>query len=568
MNTRHLSAVATFLFVLAFTGQTEAAPRKLMVFARDHTFLPEIIHTLRALKNKDTNGPMFEVTNLNLLTIGRLEVGTLDELLRYYELEPNLRRKSSWARDQDTEVLKLLQQAQAYIRIDVLAKGSFLEFQLIISDSLRPHASDEFPVLVTSDSRYEGFVLDISQPNYRDLLYDALRRIYPATNLSPKIKTTVSNATLVADTYFVSLGRPAVIDASESFDSDSPNKQLRFSWTQINPLDTLLPVPSSRMVKLIPDSVQQEVRFNQLGEYLIRVSCFDGVSWSAPSDLRFMCVTSPFIRSDAKVTSTTYGFSNRFIEFPVVVRSANGRPMLHSTAIAENWIPSLAHRILGWADSREVIWPDSVAQSTNLTQSSGPDTTLWYGKIRLMRIPQHGVNSVRLKIVADDGHAQSDTQIVLIKHRNMSTMLSFDLLVRKYSGYRSGVDEKDSLWSARVAELRYGTRLNFSRIFGFHFGAVLPLSTDKENAPSNFDTPGMYYGFCVDPISFYIEETGQYTGVSWSVEFGKYFGLDALTFEHGIFPHWRSFAGRMTIQTGSEWYMVLIPLLSFQLLME
>lgn len=231
------------LSLFALYSQGDAGEKKLLLFARNMTFLPEIEDILKNLHDYKSGEEIFtEIINVNKWSINRLEEGEIDQLIRYYESGRELRRRSRWSIDRNDSLLNIINQANCYMRIDVLEKLPLLEFQVLISDSLPEIPTGEFRVLVTKLSRFTGFVIDISKDSYMLDFINSVKGLFPRCNRPPIVKVMLNKDAHEDGRYYFGVGREVVINASYSYDTDSDNNELQFSWRQLNPRGEEIPV--------------------------------------------------------------------------------------------------------------------------------------------------------------------------------------------------------------------------------------------------------------------------------------------------------------------------------------
>jgi hypothetical protein len=512
-----------FYLILSIHNLSWAKQRNLLLYALNTTFLPDIENVLRDLRDYQTNEPIFsKITNLNKWSINRLESGQLDELIRFYESSPELRSKSESAKRADKLFLELIRQTDAYIRIDVLPKLPLLEFQFIITDSLPEVETGNFLMMVTNESRYRGFVIDISREEYHYQLENYLKRLFPNSN-RPPIQIVKLNIEKNEDGYYYfGVGRTAILDATQSYDLDTPPEHLRFHWAQKNPNDDHKPVPENEIVPIDGSSKKQVLSFTNKGEYHIALTVSDGIADSKEEIIKIKVIDSPKLLAESYYSLKSKGLLSdcRFrIPFSIILpQGESAKPNIF-------WVSKTVHRSF----LLQAIWgkPDIRTLSPNtykvnyLSQTINSQSSTKYYEVVVEEEGAIADYQYEFHIAAQSSKLLSDTLQVRVDFQNRQCCFTGDFLNFSFFGHRDTV-----YTDKRVLAFRLGMRLHVYKETSLDFGKIIPLfEEDVEDSLDIFHTPDSYFSFNYSYLSIPIYLSKGKNGIGCSMDIGRLFGF-------------------------------------------
>lgn len=317
--------ILIFTIIIISTGYIRADNQRLLLYANDVTFLPQIEDILSRLRNRDNNNRLFsEIVNLNKWSINRYDVNQLENLIRLYESPGMLRRKSDLSVKEDSATATLIRQCTSYIRIDVLTKLPLIEFQLIVSDSLPPTKSlNEYPTIINASSRYVGFIVDISRGEISTQLENSLKRIFPISNHPPNYIVKSNNPMRSNNTFYIIRGQRVFLDASQSYDYDTPWASLSYKWRQLNPAGTNLPLDPEEIVTIEQTGKRIEFVPRNSDAYCFALTITDGIASSKEVLYHVLVVPPPatFAVKVLNVKGTSLLFNKPEIRIPFAIYS-------------------------------------------------------------------------------------------------------------------------------------------------------------------------------------------------------------------------------------------------------
>lgn len=467
-----------------------AAERNLLLYASSTEFLPAIENVLRGLRHRETGLPIFSrVTNLNKWFINRQELGNLDNLVRFYESAQQLKTPSKDALKGDSLVGAFVREGNTYIRIDVLPKPPLLEYQLVITDSLPPVKQNGYPVIISTESRYEGFVVDISRDDYRYQLENALKGLFPESNRPPTAVVKVSAEKQEDGYHYVGTGHTVVLDAAESYDPDTPPERLTFRWRQQSAGGELAPLTEREITALDPSSRKQTLAFQDTGEYHFALTVSDGITESDQKMIKIRAVEPPRLSSQRLHSMKSKGvLSDRKFHVPFSVELEQG----------DSAEVKVLRASLTWRRSPWTRWIRGEPQSRPLDPAKQQVRRLFTtgeGQRRISHyelVVEHKMTQddwrYQFQVAAEDPRGTGDTLDVRVDFRSNDYCFAVDFVKFAFFG------KKDTLpVDQRVLALRFGTKIHLYKGSYFEFGSIETLwEEDIEDSLDIFAIPHMY----------------------------------------------------------------------------
>lgn len=530
-----LIGILVLCCILCLYDLSWAGGKNLVLFARNTTFLPEIERILRDLRNYNTNDSIFSsITNLNKWSINRLELGSLDELVRFYESSRELRKKSRSTLKADALFRELIGEADSYVRIDVLPKLSLLEFQLIITDSLPSVKKSEFPIIVTTESRYEGFVIDISREDYHYQLQNSLKRLFPKSNRPPIPRIKLNKEKNEDGYYYFALGRSAILDASESYDFDTPSEHLQFRWAQKNPASDVRPLPDNEIAPLDISSRKQVVSFSKKGEYHFALTVNDGIVDSRQEIIKIRVIDPPYLSAESQYSIKSNGLlSDQKFRIPFSISVKQGESAVPRILLASirNPRPFLLQKILGKREPRTL---DAARYEVNYlasTVNSNPERKDY--EVVVQEQSAVGDYQYQFHIIAQNTKCVSDTLDIIVDFQDRDLRFTGTFINFGFFGERNGVATQK-----RVVGLCCGLRYYLYKDISLGLGKIVPLfEEDIEDSLDIFDTPDMYWALNWKYMSMPIYISHKKTGIGVSIDYGRLFGLFPLSLGGARYGH-------------------------------
>lgn len=536
--------------VLCLHDSGWAEDRVLLLFARNTTLLPEIERILRNMPNHETNQSSFsEIINLNKWWINRLELGDLDELVRFYESAPGLKRKSKEALRADALVRDFVGKAHTYIRIDVLPKLPLLEYQLVITDSLPPVKEDEYPVIVSRESRYEGFVVDISRDDYSYQLENALKRLFPESNRPPIPVVKVSTEKQDDGYHYVGIGHMVVLDAAQSYDTDTPPERLTFRWHQESPRGELAPLTDQEITAIDPSSRKQTLTFQDTGEYHFALTVSDGITESEQKMIKIKAVDPPRLSSRRLHAMKSDGLlSDKKFRVPFSVELEQGdSAKVRVLRASLTWRRSPWMRWMRWIRGEPQSRPlDPAKQEVRrlFTTGEGQRRISHYELVVEHRMTQDDWR-YQFQVAAEDPRGTGDTLDVRVDFRSKDQCIRLDFVRFAFFGKKDTVTVDQ-----RVLALRFGTKIHLYKGCYFEFGNIKTLwEEDIEDSLDIFDMPGTYVELGSRNITVPIYFTGGRTGFGARLRLGP-ISLGFARFGHKYSSFDASVGSDLSIGTG------------------
>jgi len=561
MNRRGIAIAVLIGLIICRTGV--AGDRTLLLFAKEPSFLPAIEATLDSLRDFETGDSIFsKITNLNKWSVNRHEEAELDNLVRYYESGPLLRRKSSSKRRADDSLTVLIKAATAYIRIDVLQKLPLVEFQLLITDSVPMGNTAEFPELITAQTRLVGFVIDISRGDCQNQISKAIRALFPRSNMPPRVILRVPEAREVGGAYYMAIDRPLTLDASESYDPDDSRTELRYSWRQINTTDTSRPVPSASLVQLAPGAKHQDLSFAEPGQYEFGLLCTDGISLSSEQVIRLVVTEPPLLKAGPVEPIKTYSFSGPAtlrIPFRSSAGSSGGKPMIRVVSAEMRAKRSILSYLRG--SKATVFQPYSLnyLKIDRSNQDTATDSSGEHFELTVQATGGAVGEYYRVWMVSDDGYVTSDTLCLEFERKDRAEAVAFHLMRSESWGKKATPNGSQEHWSADAVILGVGLKRNIRQDFSIEFGNYFILNSERSegtnrgfrhtNSYIRVNTPHYY--------SFSVQFAGEYTGVGMGLDLGRTISRYSATTEIVYFRRWRSAAVSINLDSEMGMWTVL-----------
>jgi hypothetical protein len=463
------------------TAPSHAA--RIALFGDEAAFLPYIEEILEGLRVDGTDSLLFSggVFNLYTVAINRIDVGSLDAIVRSYESKQAARTMDANARSDAAAFVDEIYGCNAYLRVKVFQRGQILEFQLVITDSLPPRTQNSFPYLITSSSRFEGFIVDISRSDIKEQLSHELRRLFPRANRTPVPMATLDCEPDSTGCYLVAPRSVLNIDATASIDADDSREFLRCVWQSKRidsdgPPCTIDPAASYQQL-FIPDS----------GMYEISLQVSDGITASTWTHFVLKVTRPPEFVSEEHVTvHTVTAFRASRIRVPVRIHNPSGTPLSVRVVrldVEPKFTFSDSYRIRASDVVSRVIGPTELRDTLLYTLEIVPRVGV-YRRIDgnyLVRFvaanSDKAVDTFDLHIDFSDINASVLPAITSLKHR-----------IRLKDGYVNS-----SLWVFRPTVAVYlSTRLSLVA------GPFLALSRTSGEFRDHFDLPDFSFGLRYD----------------------------------------------------------------------
>ncbi|HEX2896447.1 MAG TPA: hypothetical protein VHP63_00160, partial [candidate division Zixibacteria bacterium] len=553
----------------AIPSQSKSQNKRAVLFARDNTFLPQIYKLLSELENYQTDEKIFsEIINLNQWSINRSEIADFDNLLRFYESEGRIKRKGQEAKEIDRELIRLFEDVNTYIRIDVLLKLHLLEFQLLITDSLPQVASSEYAILVTPLSRMEGFVIDISRQDFLKQLNNEVKKLFPKSN-RPPIPIVKLNAELNSDScYYFGIGREICIDASESYDMDNSQSDILYHWRQINPRGEALSIGSDEIIILQDNAPVQKIRIQNRGEYLFGVRVDDGISMSSEVVYKLSIQEVPINTAilEHKIVDKNIFKKGGTYKIPISVNSSKGH--LTNVSVVQVTAKPIAGPVSSFFrrnESRPVYFGTTHESISDIVWiKSSSDTTYFeivLGKDKLIRDYEY-----KFSVVSNDGYVKSDSTVVRLANENKNVTTNLSFFQSKYIefGKIDSVDER-----RRTAfDIRYSMRLYGGKDFYFEFGPHIRLWNNGLENPHLFELPYFFIGCGYGNTKLTINFADSNIGIGTGLDFGFMLGLPSFGMHYTYYEDWQEYSVFTSFNVHPEWSPYVTGLIILGSLLE
>lgn len=256
--------------ILVYAEYNELAP------ANEVFLLPYIESILDSLKINDTL--LFsDVVNLNrLLSNSLLNTKNLYDRFKGKGREAVI---DDIARQSDSSLAERIRNASGLINIQTVKVQNHIEFQVYYLEI--PKGKDgkflSFPNTVpTNEIRFTSTVINLDKDDYRNKLSILIRKIFPKSNIPPVAKIEVNARQTPEGYYHFSKGDSITIDASSSFDEDTPYEELVFNWRQLSESNRELAASESFAF----DRNKPKISFKakNSGTYSFLISIDDGVT--------------------------------------------------------------------------------------------------------------------------------------------------------------------------------------------------------------------------------------------------------------------------------------------------
>jgi hypothetical protein len=526
---KFLISILILCSVLNIYDLSWAKGKELLLFARNATFLPYIESTLRNLRDYETNEPIFSnIINLNKWSINRLETGNLDEMVRFYESSPELRKKSEFGIRSDKLLTQLIRQSDCYIRIDVLPKLSLLEFQLIITDSLPVVRENEFPIIVTNESRYVCFIIDISKEDFRYQLENSLKSFFPNTNRPPVPVVKLSKEKNEDGHYYFAVGSTAILDATESYDIDTPSEQLQFRWSQRNPNSDYKALPANEIIPIDISLKKQVIRFSSTGEYHFVLTVNDGIVDSKEEIIKIKVIDPPYLYAEPHYSIKSKGmFSDHKFRVSLSMITEQGQnTKLKVLPVSITYSrPLLFQKFLGKPEARTL---DAAQYEVNcLSRIVHSDIESRIYELVIKEQSPGADFQYGFHIMAENNKCVSDTLDIKVDFQGRDVRFRGALVNFGFFGKPDDVQNKK-----RVIGFCWGLRLYLYKTLSFDFGILEPLfEEDMVDSLDIFHTPDTYLGLNWQSIYIPIYISSGKTGIGVGLDFWEFSGLLPLSFE-------------------------------------
>ncbi|MCK4631712.1 MAG: hypothetical protein KAT79_00510 [candidate division Zixibacteria bacterium] len=552
-------AAISFMFAMASSGKT--SENRLLLYAKDTRFLPQIVEILQDLGDHRTGEVLFtSVQSVNKWKINRLDEEQVDALMRYYEDSLTLRGRVREAPERDETVLRMMRNADCYMRIEVLPEPPLIEFQLLITDSLPRTSASQLPLLITGYTRLTGFIVDISDSMWERQLSDGIKAAFPISNSPPVVVLRVDGVKYDGGICYAAVGRQVHIDAMGSFDADHDRGALRFKWWQLNPQADSLPVAAANLLPLDPSGSHQVIDIQKTGLSIISLIVEDGVSESQEVRLTLKAVVPPQLSSShgGRVVTYTPAWRNNKFTLPLTVTSTRkGTHDIDLLSARQRPKPSIFQRLFGISNGPfKPFEPmkheaaEVAADSSEIAITTEHEFNMWFG-------PLKSDMEYEFCFVAVDSFVTSDTICMNVNHsdHNIETTLGLRS-VRYHSrndeegepilrGVAASIPARSEL--QRIVSLSLGLRLNFSKNFLIECGSFYKLYEREKNLALDYiSAADGYLGVRVSIWSLGVQNAGRHTGVYWGTDFGVLIGLRGLYFESTYYPRgWSTYSLRI-----------------------
>ncbi|PKK82607.1 MAG: hypothetical protein CVT49_12720 [candidate division Zixibacteria bacterium HGW-Zixibacteria-1] len=525
-NSQSIIAVlfVCFLFI-SLHNSAIADSKRLLIYAQNTALLPQIEAILKNLRNAETDELIFSnIVNLNVWAINQDETGNLDDLIRFYESNQQLRRKAREARQSDDSLVDLIINADSYIRFDVLEKLPLLEFQLIITDSIPHRSRDEFQILVTSSTRYNGFIIDLSSDDYINQLDCNLRKLFPESNRLPQPVIQINSSRNSDGFFYYGTGNKIIIDASNSYDPDGNERPLEFIWRQINPIDSSRPISASEFIALKQGESVQEISTRNVCEFNIALVISDGISKCKEEIIKFRYIDKPII------SSKSYNYS--IDSYPGLKRKDRIYIPISLFVTTKDTTDLVLYKVL--VQRKKDIF-DIFKKSVFEYQKIDSVNPAWFDLIEESIQPQGNSrkyilnfiyprddwwkSSYKFYIFARNQYTTSDTIEITVDHNIHSFEGKADIVISKY--YKLN-DDGYNFAGERNILLNLAYKYYFSRKLSLEIGTQQNVY-DENNIKNRkyFKLTSSYFSLNYSYISMGLYQAGIYGGYGWSMDFGK-----------------------------------------------
>lgn len=542
MRIRSISILYLSVFVCLLTtfSGVLAEEKKLLLFARNTTFLPQIEEVLSNMRNTETGKKVFSsITNVNKWSINQLEEGEIDIIIRYYESTMQLRRRSTPAIHRNDALIDLIDQANCYMRIEVLEKLPLLEFQILISDSLPLTEKGEFKILISDASRYEGFVVDITEDDYMLALKNSIKRFFPICNRVP-IVNIVSNKEIHDNGYYYfGVGREIILDASYSYDYD--NRELEFYWEQVNSNDPKMPVTEKDKIPFVQSAKIQRLQINTVGEFWLSLIISDGIGFSDKRILKIRVIEYPRIvaRSLHKIISKSCVFKKNVFTVPVQLitdKRIDSRISILSIQVK---------RRKGWFGIFEGIGPFGhipiIEESYYPKLISKKCDSLFCKFDYVIILHGHAWSKFRykIKLVAENEYIIGDTLELYVDYEGKSIFYNFELRSSRF------VHKTDTL-DFRKIYFGMNYTISLGNDFALTYGQLILVYDEDHSNILQSSSPPVYISinYASSYVAYY--RMGTYNGIGFGMDLGKMLIKRSIMLEYVDYSRdWRSFSARV-----------------------
>ncbi|MBN2396298.1 MAG: hypothetical protein JXC36_07540 [Candidatus Atribacteria bacterium] len=486
--------------------------RTLLLYAKDETFLPIIEQILSQMKDYRTEEFIFnKIINLNTWSVNKEETVKLDSLIKFYESDPQLRKNKEYVKEFNDSLAISIRNADCYIRINVLSKLPIIEFQLIITDSLPDFQPDEYSVLITNKSRYEGFIINITQSDYLMQFNNSVKKLFPFNNRPPILNISKNSLRHEDSLYYFIRGRTAVLDASESYDVDSPRESLIFQWRQLNPNYAHEKKGISELIPIDPFAAIQNIIFSHKGAYRFGISINDGINSSDEKFMLIKVIDPPTLDIQNYYKISPYIFQRRGFSIPIKISN----PEPDNTTLKMLPIDFKYKSLLGnnLSHGNAEISLDSLSKNSyQINVQNAMD-----------------IGEYVFKLYAHSDKASSDTFQIKVDYKPRFLYFRPNIVAARQ--YFSMVDPQGAVYlspARLIINFRPSVSIYFNKIFYFDVGFMIPLYQEYAKIFQNdfFYNPSYYMSFNLWSMRlsiyfshFSLKTTGFGSGINWGAIF-------------------------------------------------
>ena len=393
MTCLKLTSIICILLFFQIYGISQV---KVLLYSDDKPFLlGEIENILTELKDT-TGNRICSVVNLTRIEENKRDEQITDEARSALAKQKLISIDVSG--DQHIKLAKELSDFHYSLKVNIHPLQDLLEYQFILYriqdvthgafDTLDNSYTRVVNVL-SPPARTISFFLDPRNSDYRDILSNNLKRLFPASNFEPRLKIACNGIT-GKNEIFIAKGDSVVLDAGLSFDKDHPKKALKFFWRQVSFNGNKNYSKECTLPFHVGESYQKLV-LKQEGDYELSVQVSDGISRSKEERLLLKVRRKPIsliTRSSFRIIdyASIYGYltnknmddQRSKINFGVIY--LNNSADSHTTIQAE-WLGAISQNQIAhysYLAREDIQIPDSSTNAIELEVDRQSDTSQWF----------------------------------------------------------------------------------------------------------------------------------------------------------------------------------------------
>lgn len=277
---KHLLFVLIFFSIVDVSAQRNDRIVYFVRSSKNQKFLTPLVEsTISSFTNASGDTLYKRPTNLNLL------IENFDVEYSIYDIySKNTTGKvitNSRQRNMlDNKLTKELKDYDKLLIIYIEEFNELLELQFWLYNTLHPE--DDLPVFDKLKYKSSSVFINPNNPDYKDKIVFALKQIFNEANVEPKISIGIGSD--VINHYTYSLVGSEIEFNPIVTDPDSPPENLRYSWELTK---------GTERVALEGNKRNPRSKFNQVGDYQLRLVVSDGLAYSDTAKILIKVISKP-----------------------------------------------------------------------------------------------------------------------------------------------------------------------------------------------------------------------------------------------------------------------------------